>query len=162
MELSLRRVEERPLNLRRESGFFSDFDRRMDRIFDEVFGSSLVSYVTPETRGIFSPRMDIRESSNDIKITAEMPGIDREDIDVSVHNGILTISGEKKVEKDEKGTDYHHVERSYGCFSRNISVPETVETDKVEAMYKNGVLTVTLPKAGKAIEQSKKITVEPA
>jgi HSP20 family protein len=159
MELSLRRVEERPMSLRRESGFLSDFERRIGSMFDDVFGGSLVSYVMPETRGVFSPRTDIKETKKSIKIVAEMPGIDREDIDVSVHHGILTISGEKKVEKEDKGTDYHHVERSYGCFSRSISLPDTVDTEKVEATHKNGVLTVTLPKTEKAMEQSKKITV---
>jgi HSP20 family molecular chaperone IbpA len=83
MEPSLRRVEERPLSIKREDGFFSDFERRMDRMFDKVFGNSLVSYVAPKTRGMFSPRTDIRETGNDIKITAEMPGIDRDDVDVS-------------------------------------------------------------------------------
>ncbi len=162
MEVSLRRVEEAPLSLWREDRLFSDIERRMDSLFDEVFGESLVSYVMPETRGIFSPRTDIKESDNDLKVSAEMPGIDQKDIDVSIHNGILTISGEKKVEQEERDIDYHHVERSYGCFSRSISLPEYVDTEKIEAMYKNGVLTVTLPKNEKAMKLSKKIDVTTA
>ena len=162
MGVSLRRVEEAPLSLLSENRFFTDFDRRMDNLFDEVFGGSLVSYVVPETRGIFSPRTDIKESDKDFRVSAEMPGIDHKDIDVSIHNGILTISGEKKVEKEEKSTDYHHVERSYGCFSRSISLPDYVNTDKIEAMYKNGVLTVSLPKTEKAMKLSKKIDVTTA
>jgi HSP20 family protein len=159
MEVSLRRIEDEPMTLWRENRYLTDFERRMDNLFDEVFGGSLVSYVMPETRGVFSPRTDIKESDKYFRISAEMPGIDQKDVDVSLHNGLLTISGEKKVEKEEKETDYHHVERSYGCFSRSISVPDDVDVDKIEAMYKNGVLTVTLPKTEKAMKLSKKIKV---
>lgn len=159
MELSLRRYEERPLDLRRDDRFFSDFERRMDSLFDEVFGGSLVSYVAPEVRGLFSPTIDIKEKGKSIEISAEMPGMNREDIDVSVRNGMLTISGEKKVGKEEKETDYHHVERSYGCFSREIALPDTVDAEKIEAAYKNGVLTVTLPKTEKAVKEAHKVPI---
>jgi HSP20 family protein len=162
MELSLRRIENRPLDLRREGGFFSGFERRMDYLLDEVLGGNLTGYVMPETRGIYAPRIDIKETSDSFQIAAEMPGMDRNDIDVSVHDGVLTLSGEKKVEKDEKVMNYHHIERSYGCFSREISLPDTVETDKVEAAYKNGVLLISLPKTQKAIEGSRKIAVTTA
>jgi HSP20 family protein len=162
MELSLRRYEERPLDLRRENRLFTDFERRMDSLFDEVFGGSLVSYVVPESRGLFSPSIDIKETGNSIEISAEMPGINPENIDVSVHDGVLTISGEKKVEKEEKETSYQHVERSYGCFSREISLPDRVESEKIVAGYKNGVLTVTLPKTEKAMKQSRKVPISAA
>ena len=162
MELSLRHVEETPPNLRRERDFFSDFERRMNHLFDEVFGGSLVTYVMPETRGTFSPRTDIKETDKNFQISAEMPGIDREDIEVSIQEGMLTISGEKKVEKEEKETDYHHVERSYGCFSRSVSLPDNADIDKVGSTYRNGVLTVTIPKTEKSIEHSRKIPVNPA
>ena len=82
-----------------------------------------------------------------------------EDIDVSVRNGMLTISGEKKVEKEEKETDYHHVERSYGCFSREIVLHDTVDGGKIQAAYKNGVLTVTLPKTEKAVKEAHKVPI---
>jgi len=109
--------------------------------------------------GTFSPRMDIKETKGALTVTVELPGIDQKEIDVSVHEGVLTISGEKKVGKEEKGTDYHYIERSYGCFSRSFSLPDTVETEKIGAAYKDGVLTVTLPKTAKAMEQSKKIPI---
>ena len=159
MELSLRRINETPSRIRRHEPSYYDFGRRMENLFDSVLGTSLVGYVMPETRGIFSPRTDIKETEKEIKILSEMPGMDPKDIDVSVLNGILTITGEKKVEKEEKGADYHHVERSYGCFTRNITLPDTVDTDKVESVYKNGVLTVTVPKNEKVLEQSKRIPV---
>ena len=163
MELSLRRVNEMlPSRIRRDRPLFSDFERRMEDLFDNVFESSLVEYAMPETRGLFSPRTDIKETKKGFKIVAEMPGMDLKDIEVSVHNGVLSISGEKKVEKEENDTDYHHVERSYGCFARNISLPDAVDTEKVESTYKNGVLTVTIPKNEKAIAQGRKIPVTPA
>ncbi len=97
-----------------------------------------------------------------MKIAAEMPGIEEKDIDVSVHDGLLTISGEKKVMKEEDELGYHRIERSYGCFSRDIPLPDTVEADNIGANFKNGVLTVTLPKTRKAVEQSRKIPVSSA
>ncbi len=75
---------------------------------------------------------------------------------------MLTISGEKKVEKDEEEDGYRYVERSYGSYCRSISLPDSVDTDKIESVYKNGVLTVTLPKTGKALEERKKIPVATA
>lgn len=158
MELSLRHITE-PSLLRRENDFFSGFERRIETLFDHVFGPSLVTYIVPESRGVFSPRIDIKETKKNFKIVSELPGLDSNDIDVSVHDGLLTISGEKKVEKEETEGDYHHVERSFGCFSRSISVPDTVDVDKVKSVYKNGVLTITLPKTEKVIEESKKIPV---
>lgn len=158
MELSLRHIKE-PSLLRREGDLFSGFGRRIESLFDQVFGPSLVTYVVPETRGVFSPSIDIKETKKHFKIVSELPGLDSNDIDVSVHDGLLTISGEKKVEKEETEGDYHHVERSFGCFSRTISVPETVDMDNVKSVYRNGVLTITLPKTQKVIEESKRIPV---
>jgi len=162
MEVSLRRAQEMSSRIRREGTSFSDLESRIENLFDRVFGASLVSYVMPETKGMFSPRMDIKETKKDFKIVSEMPGMDLSDIEVTVRDGMLTIKGEKKVEKEEKETDYHHVERSYGCFSRSVSLPGTVDIDKIESAYKNGVLTVRVPKTGKSIEQSRKIPVNPA
>ena len=162
MEVSLRRVHEMPSRIRREVRSFSDLENRVESLFDRVFGTSLVSYVMPETKGEFSPRMDIKETKKDFKIVSEMPGMDSKDIEVTVRDGMLTITGEKKVEKEEKETDYHHVERSYGCFSRSVSLPGIADIDKVESAYKNGVLTVTIPKTEKSIEKSRKIPINPA
>jgi HSP20 family protein len=160
MEVSLRRTEERmPSLIPREMIFFSDMERRMEGLFDQVFGPSLVTYVMPETRGVFSPRTDIKETKKDFKIVSEMPGMDPNDIEVSVDHGILTITGEKKVDKEETEGDYHHVERSYGCFTRSITLPDTVDMDHIESTYKKGLLMVTLPKTKKGMEGSKKIPV---
>ena len=162
MELSLRRIANEPLDLWREGGFFSDIESGMDCLFDEVFGGSCVTYVVPETRGAYSPRIDINETADSINVSAEMPGMSQDDIDVSVHDGMLTISGEKKVLDGEKVLSYHHTERSYGCFSRDISLPGSVDIDKVDAAYKNGVLSIRVPKTQEAIEELRKIPVSTA
>ena len=160
MTVSLRPMRDvrEPSLLRRED-LFSGFERRIDNLFDQVFGPSLVTYVMPETRGVFTPRIDIKETKKDFRIVSELPGLDQKDIDVSVHDHRLTISGEKREEKEETGSDYYHVERSFGHFSRGISLPDTVMIDKVKSVFKNGVLTITLPKNEKMIEEPKKIPI---
>lgn len=87
------------------------------------------------------------DSENEIVVKAEVPGCKAEDIDISVHGNTLTISGEKKAEEEKKEKGYYHLERSYGSFRRELSLPGDVDPDKVEASCKNGVLTVTLPKS---------------
>ena len=159
MELSLRTVNDRPANLRRGTGCFSDFERSIDDLFGRFLEGSVMPIGIASMEGTFSPRMDIKETKGALTVTAELPGMNQKEIDVSVHDGVLTISGEKKVGKEEKGTEYHYIERSYGCFSRSFSLPDTVETENVGAAYKDGVLTVTLPKTAKAVEQSKKIPI---
>jgi len=162
MATSLKVREERPMDFWGGNRFFSHMGTGIDRLFDDFFGGSLLRQIWPETRGLYSPRIDIKETKEAVKISAEMPGIDEKDIDVSVRDGLLTISGEKKVVKEENELGYHRTERSYGCFSRDIALPDMVETDSIGANFKNGVLTVTLPKTKKAVEQSRKIPVSSA
>lgn len=162
MELSLRHIEERPLDLRREGGFLSDVEGSTYCLLDEVFGGSCVTYVVPETRGLYSPRIDIIETADTFNVSAEIPGMNESDIGVSVHRGVLTISGEKKVRDESRVVNYHHTERSYGCFARDISLPDTVDMDKMEATYRNGVLSIRLPKSQETIEESRRIPVSTA
>ncbi len=82
--------------------------------------------------------------------------MDREGVEISVRDGVLKISGEKKLEKEEGEDGYEYVERSYESYCRSVSLPDSVDTDKIKSVYKNGLLTVTLPKAGKALEEIKK------
>lgn len=91
--------------------------------------------------------MDVSETDKEVIVKAELPGMDPKEIDVSVRGDILTLAGERKQEKEEKGVNFHRVERSYGSFSRSIQLPAEVDTGKVEASYKDGVLRITLPKA---------------
>jgi len=93
------------------------------------------------------PAFDISETENEYMVTAELPGIDAKEIDVTLSDGVLTVKGEKKQEKEDKGENYHRVERSYGSFQRSFRIPEKVETETVDAAYKDGVLKLTLKKA---------------
>ena len=107
----------------------------------------------------FAPKIDVSETEREIKISVELPGMDETDIDVSLTRDILTITGEKKEEKEDRKEGYYYMERSYGSFSRTIPLPVEVDTDKVEAVFTKGVLTVRLPKTAKAIKEAKKVTV---
>ncbi len=116
-----------------------EMQRSLSRILDDAtFGST-------ET-GQWLPAVDIRETDEALLVEAELPGIDKKDVNVEVKDGVLTISGERKFEKDVKEENVHRIERSYGRFVRSFSLPTNVDTDKVEASMKDGVLHVRLPK----------------
>jgi HSP20 family protein len=108
------------------------------------------------------PAVDIAETDKAYEITAELPGMDEKNIEVKFADGVLTIKGEKKDEKEEKKKDYYLSERSYGSFQRSFQVPEGVDTDKIEATFKKGILTVALPKSTEAQKATKKIDVKAA
>ncbi len=138
---------------------FSLLRQEMNTLFDNFFrGFDLEPFAG--RFGAFSPNIDVKESEKDISIIAELPGMDEKDIDVSLTRDALTIKGEKKEEKEEKRKDYYRMERSFGSFSRTIPLPAEIDTDKVKADFKKGVLTVTLPKTAKAIKETKKIPVK--
>lgn len=124
----------------------------MDHLFDDLFSSlPLAGNIARTTQ--FVPALDVAEDNQAFTITAELPGMTEKDIDISVENNILTIKGEKKYEKDSKDEEgnIHRMERRYGSFTRRFSLPETVNADKAQADFKNGVLTLSLPK----VEESK-------
>ena len=108
------------------------------------------------------PAVDVTDSEKAYQITAELPGMDEKSIEVKVTDGYLTIKGEKKEEKEEKEKDYYLRERHYGSFERSFDVPESVDLSKIEATFKKGVLTVTLPKKAEAQKPEKKIEVKAA
>jgi len=116
----------------------------MDRLWDDYFGPGRRALQPLEEAWL--PAVDVAESPDKITVKAEIPGMEAKDIEISMVGDTLTIKGEKKAEREEKEENYHMVERSYGSFSRAMKLPATVEADKVEATYKNGVLTVVLPK----------------
>jgi HSP20 family protein len=136
----------------------------MDRLFDDFFSNF---GLTPFNEGWrefsegwreFSPSVDISENDKEIKVSAELPGLDDDDIQVTLDRDLLTISGEKKEEKEDKRQNYYRLERSYGSFRRSLRLPAEVEADKIEATFKNGVLKITLPKT--AASHRKRITVK--
>lgn len=113
----------------------------MDRLFDVFFGTQ------PQTiDDLWRPSIDIEESNGNLMVKAEIPGMKKENIKVSVKEDMLTISGERKQENETRDKTYHRIERSYGQFQRMIRLPAEVDADKVKASYKDGVLSVTLPK----------------
>ena len=109
-----------------------------------------------------APAVDVINKEKAYEITAELPGMDESNIDVKFSDGALTIKGEKKDEREEKKKDYYLSERRYGSFQRSFGVPDGVDADKIEAQFKNGVLTVTLPKTAEAQKSEKKISVKKA
>jgi HSP20 family protein len=121
--------------------------KEMDRLFDRFFESGW-----PETPalGEWEPTVDVTEDKDTVTVKAELPGVEQKDIGVTLQDGVLTIKGEKHAEKEEKDKRHHRVERSYGAFVRSIRLPATVETGKVTAAFKDGVVTITLPKAPEA------------
>ncbi len=122
----------------------TEMDRAFERFWRDPWSASLAD-VFQSSSGL-GLRMNLAESENDVTVTAELPGVDPKDVDISVTNNVLTIRGEKKQEKEEKKRNYHYVERSFGSFHRSIQLPSSADPNKVDASYKNGILTVTLQK----------------
>jgi HSP20 family protein len=127
------------------------------RFFEDAL-TRLVS--EPRTARPWSPSVDILENEHSLILRADLPDLKLEDIEVRVENQTLTIKGERKFEKDENIKGYHRIERSYGSFVRSFAIPATVEPDKVAADYKNGVLTVSLPKKEEAKPRQVKVEVK--
>jgi HSP20 family protein len=113
-----------------------------------------------ESEITWTPRVDVHETDTEILIDAELPGIKKDDIKVEVKDNVLTISGERNLEKKSETETTKTIERHYGKFERSFGLPETVTTEKVNAKFKDGILTLTLPKAEKAIPKQISVTVE--
>lgn len=123
------------------------FENRLAKFFGRMPGNG-----DKETMNVngWTPLVDIAEDEKEYLVTAELPDVKKEEVKVTVENGCLTLTGERKFEKEEKGKKYHRVERAYGTFMRSFTLPETVNGDKVVADFKDGVLKVHLPKDEKA------------
>lgn len=137
---------------------FDRIRREMDRLWDSFLEGGPMRRAADG--GEWLPSIDVSETKSDLVIKAELPGMDPKDIDISMNNGFLTIKGEKKHEREEKDENYHLVERSYGSFTRSVRLPREVQSDKITASFKNGVLRVTLPKSEEAKKKEIKIKVE--
>ena len=130
---------------------FGDFDR----LFDEFWRG----FGTPVTRGATTPRMDVRETEDAFLLRAEMPGLDEKDIDVTIEDGVLTVKGTHGEESEEEQDGVRHVETWRGSFHRAVKLPTDVDADAVGAVYKSGILTVTLPKLPEAKPEVRTIPV---
>ena len=140
---------------------FLSLHREMNRLFDDAFRGAPATAGQGSGAGNFvNALMNVSETDNEIRITAELPGVTEQDIDVSLDDDVLTIRGEKKFERTEGGEkeSFHFVERSYGTFQRAIRLPFPINPDQVKASFENGVLTVTLPKTAQA-ERTRRIQV---
>ena len=147
------------LPARREENPFLALHREMSRLFEDFWRGFDIepSLGLPEGTS-FSPRVDVEETDGEIRVTAELPGVDEKDLEVHVQDDVLTLKGEKHEEREDRGWR----ERSYGSFYRTIQLPGEVDADKVTAGYKKGIVTIRLPKAATARERGRRIPVTAA
>ena len=130
--------------------------REMNRLFDDVFRGFDDSRIFGG-RAVGWPSIDVEETDKQFRVTAELPGLEERDVEVLLHEGVLTIKGEKKIESEDRNRSYS--ERFYGRFERQIALDRHIEESAVSASFKNGVLTVTVPKNSKAVESTKRIAI---
>ena len=128
---------------------FIGIQRDINRLFDHFLRGGVQADETFDT-SYWTPAVDIAEQENEYAVKVELPGVSKEDVKISLESNILTIKGEKKQEKEETKKNLHRVERSYGMFQRSFTLPSTVKSDKIDATFIDGVLTITLPKVEEA------------
>jgi HSP20 family protein len=136
---------------------FKVLRRQMNSLFDDFFSNGSMTALEG-----FTPRVDIKDTGKEIRVTADLPGMEEKDLEISLGGDMLTIKGERKEEKEEKGEERYCLERSYGAFRRSFALPCDVDPNKAAAAYKKGVLTITLPKTAAAAAATKKIAVKAA
>lgn len=152
---------------------FQSLRQEIDRVFEGFhrglhflpFGRTMFDVEPTWPRGMIqgiAPAVDIAEKDKEYQITAELPGLDEHHVEVKLSNGVLTVKGEKSEGKEEREKDYHLTERRYGAFQRSFTLPDDVDTAKIAAGFKNGVLTISLPKSAEALKSEKKIEVKAA
>lgn len=126
-----------------------NMQREINKMFDSFFRSALPDE-SPLIAGTWSPATDIVEHDDNFVVNVELPGMRKEDVKITMQDNTLMIRGEKKEERESKGSSYHRVERSYGSFQRSFALPSTVKAESIEAAFKDGILTVSLPKSEEA------------
>ena len=150
---------------KRPDDIFDLMRRDIDRVFNR-WGDDMLGWprLSGGQRGIgaLAPDMDVTETPQQFCIEAELPGVDEKDVSVTLHDGVLTLHGEKKTQRDEKKESYHLSERSFGSFTRQIRLPESADDAKIEAKFQNGVLKIAVPKRAEAVKQERKIEIKKA
>lgn len=126
----------------------------VNRMFEDFF-----TPMRTESNG-WNPRMNIAETAKEYQVSVELPGVEEKDIDVSLHEGLLTVKGARQSEKESKDKNFHRIESFYGSFERSVQLPEHIETEKVAADFKNGVLQITVPKLAQIKPEPRKIKIE--
>lgn len=139
--MTVQETKSTALEGRHPASFFAPIQREIDRVFAD-FGD----FNLPDVLGT-SPRMDLYEANGGVELTVELPGLSKQDVKIELEDDILTVSGEKRFESEEKKKDFRFVERRYGAFSRSVRLPHGTEADKITATLKDGVLKVTAPRA---------------
>ena len=154
------RNQQTPSRYREQGDPFMTLHREMNRLFDDVFRGFDISPFGSMGRMPGWPNVEVVETDKDVKVAAELPGLDEKDVEVLMSDGVLTIRGEKKSKVEDKERAFS--ECTYGRFERRIPLGWEVEEDKVEASFRNGVLTVTMPTSGTAAAQVKRIAINSA
>lgn len=149
-------------------GELTTLQDRLNQLLNQPFSSMWRGGAEPAlTASSFVPAVDIYEDNQNIVLTAEVPGVEEKDLDISLENGVLTLSGERKMEHEEKQDQFHRIERSYGRFTRSFTLPPSVDEEHVKAEFNNGVLKITLSKREEAkpkqikIETGKNLAAKP-
>jgi HSP20 family protein len=137
---------------------FTGFRREFDRLVDDMFGGRTLARWPAGTA--VDLKLDLSETDKEIKVRAELPGVDENDVEVMLTEDVLTIKGEKKVEEERKGENHHMVERSYGSFARSLRLPFRVDQEQVRATFDKGVLEISLPKPAESQARSRKIEIK--
>ena len=145
----------------RSHDIFAAMRDEMDRVFERFqHGWPRFPALFRREGAVTVPELDVRENTTAILVEAELPGVDEKDVTVTLANGMLTIKGEKKHEKEEKGENYYLAERSFGSFERSIRLPDTIDENKLEAKFDKGVLRVTAAKKPEAVKAERKIEIK--
>ena len=158
----------RPMVRRQEDGDpFMPFRRQMNRLFDDFFTGPMwprlpIGVSAPVLEVVVTPQIEVSETDKEVQVTAELPGIDPSKVEVNLSDDVLTIRGEKQQEQkqgQEQGRDYHLTERSYGTFARFLRLPFRADPSKIQASFKDGVLTVVIPKPEEMQQKVRRIPV---
>lgn len=135
---------------------FSSLQREINRLFEDTFSGAVGSDGKP----FVMPSIDVKETDKAVEVEAELPGVDEKDVQVTFEDGVLTIRGEKKTQKEESKDGYRISERSYGSFLRTLDLPSGIDAEKISANCAKGVLKITLPKLAEALKKAKKIEIK--
>jgi HSP20 family protein len=145
-----------------EDPFYS-LQQEMNRIFDRFsrgWGLDEPAAGFPEVSGAYVPRVDVSENEKEVRVEAELPGLDEKNVEVMITDGSLVLKGQKEAEREERDKNYYRMERSYGFFQRAIPLPQSVDKNKAQAVFQKGVLVVTIPKSAESRQDVKKIPVK--
>jgi HSP20 family protein len=148
-----------PMKREEDRNPLSKLQHDMNRLFDRFFDDFRLPSFADRDLATF-PRIDVKETKKEVLVSAELPGMEANDIDISVSDNMLSLRGEKKQERKHEGENYYHMECSYGSFNRSIPLPSEVESENVNAEFKNGILKVTMNKKPENKQKAKKIEIK--